>query len=254
MRMRSAQAGVSMSVIALVGVAGLWLATSSAGAKAPVTARHAVAAAVERGTAYGCAGNCFSLYSRELGTGKTMSVLIPADNGRGGAVGRRLNLSTARNHQPDSNFIPAQVGQVRQFCGAQANKFFSPTAYVCAHYARFWMFEATWAPFGNESDLCAGVAVAGRANQAVTLQRCGTSDRTLWILDRANGLSGDCRSPGNFCPWVSASNAPTGPPLVLTLAIRSPDLPDQLKIEPLQLAGRTAGRDQEFAYFWGPVI
>jgi len=41
---------------------------------------------------------------------------------------------------------------------------------------------------------------------------------------------------------------------VLTVVTGSRVLPNQLRIEPLLLAGRFASNVQQFAYFWGPVV
>ncbi len=256
MRRRSTRSWYAMSAIAVAAIGfGLWTGGASARTKEPAVARQGNAAEGHQAmTATGCAGSCFSLYSRRIGTGQSMNAYIPGDTGTGGRVGRLVNLSPAMNFRPNSNFTPSVVGQVRQFCGAEGNKFFSPTSYVCVNYPNSWLFEADWSPSGDQSDLCAGVAVVGQSDEAVTLQQCGASDRTLWIGDRTNGRGGDCRYPGDYCAWVSASDAHSGPPLVLTVVTGSRVLPNQLRIEPLLLAGRFASNVQQFAYFWGPVV
>ena len=44
-------------------------------------------------------------------------------------------------------------------------------------------FEIEYAPFGANSGLCAGLASTAVANEGVTLQPCGASSKTVWIVD-----------------------------------------------------------------------
>lgn len=250
---------VSLTAVVALGL-GLWVGTAGAASHGQAARRgHAVyrgrmGVAIGSGMRTGdCAGTCFSLYSRQLGISATMNAHIPGDTGTGGTAGRKINVHLARNSRPNENFVPSAIGRVSQFCGSDANDFFSATSYACENFASFWVFEAQWSPFGNNSGLCAGVAVADLNGESVTLQPCGGSARTLWIGDRANGRGGDCRYPGNYCPWVNGSGAGSSPPLVLTLDTRTLVPADQLKVERLQLTGGTPGDGQEFAYFWGPV-
>ena len=44
-------------------------------------------------------------------------------------------------------------------------------------------FETEYAPYGVDSGLCVGVAMTAFQNEKVSLQPCGVSARTVWILD-----------------------------------------------------------------------
>jgi hypothetical protein len=253
MRMRGTPAVyvLSLTAAAALGI-GVWAGTAGAVSHVPRVSHAGTRPAIGSGMyPRDCAGTCFSLYSRKLGIGRTMNAHIPGDTGTGGRTGRKINVRLARNSRPNENFVPSAIGRVSQFCGADPHDYFPATSYACTHYPDFWVFEAQWSPFGNESGLCAGVAVAGRGGENVTLQPCGASARTLWIGDRANGLGGDCRYPGNYCPWVNGGAADSAHPLALTVDTSTVVPADQLKVERLLLTG--AGGNQEFAYFWGPV-
>lgn len=266
MRMRSTRTSCVLSAIAAVALGlGLWTSTASAvghlktgnhvqaGQHASADSHVRGGAADSQGMTGGCAGACFSLYSRQLGASGTMNAHIPGDTGTGGKVGRKINLHLAGNFRPNGTFTPTLVGQVAQFCGVNGKDLFAPTSYACLNYSNFWVFEAQWSPLDNQSGLCAGVAVAGQSGESVTLQRCGSSARTLWIGDRVNGRGGDCRFPGNYCPWVNGSDGSSRQPLALTVDTGTPAPANQLRLEPLLLTGSTASGTQEFAYFWGPV-
>jgi len=255
MRIRSAPTvyALSLTAVAALGI-GLWAGTAGAVSHVPGLSHAGKRAAIgARMYPRDCAGTCFSLYSRKLGISATMNAHIPGDEGTGGRAGRDINVHLARNSRPNENFVPSAIGQVSQFCGADVHDFFAANSYACRNYPDFWVFEAQWSPFGNESGLCAGVAAAGRSNEDVTLQPCGVSARTVWIGDRSNGRGGDCRYPGNYCPWVNGSDASSSQPLALTLDTSTVTPPDRLKVEPLALSNGIAADNQEFAYFWGPV-
>jgi hypothetical protein len=44
-------------------------------------------------------------------------------------------------------------------------------------------YELEYAPFGADTGLCAGLATTAVANEGVTLQPCGVTARTVWIVD-----------------------------------------------------------------------
>ncbi|HUC59460.1 MAG TPA: hypothetical protein VMA95_18805, partial [Streptosporangiaceae bacterium] len=127
-----------------------------------------------------CNLTCFDLSSLVLGTGQIQNAYINHDNGTGGKVGQYLNLKTGSNSHPNEDFAGALVGDLADYCG----NLISSTSYVCVNYpATYPVFESNWAPYGNESGLCAGVATANVNHEAVTLRKCGVSAKTLWVGD-----------------------------------------------------------------------
>lgn len=241
----------SGSVVALAAAAmlGLGMAPAMAATGAPDGA--AVRSAPDT---IACAGACFSLYSRQVGPGVTMNAYIPGDTGSGGKVGRKINLHPASDFRPNGDFVPDMVGQVFQMCGTAKGDFFRPSSYICTNDGSYWVFETQWAPQGSTTDLCVGVGVAGRAGENVTLRTCGVSTSTLWVIDDAHSFGGNCRVPGNFCPWMSATDPDFKTPLVLTVdtSTKSPRYQLKLGAESLLGDGHAIG-SQEFAFYWGSV-
>ncbi|HYS33711.1 MAG TPA: hypothetical protein VEM58_15755 [Streptosporangiaceae bacterium] len=254
MRKRFTQAFYAVSAAA-VAASGLGLSTGTASADTHVK-KDTVA----------CGSLCVSLFSAQLGSQQTLNAFIKGDTGTGGKVGKKVNLHIAGNFRPNGDFEPSVSGFVFQYCGFLANDFFSPTSYVCTHYPFFDVFELNWAPFGNESALCAGVARAGVAGENVTLQNCGVSAKTVWVLDRNNATLGtDCRvattppvGPGNdpsvnYCPWINGGDTKFSQPLVMTLNTGTQKPTNQIQLQPESHVGGQVRTNQLFAFYFGPV-
>jgi hypothetical protein len=182
-----------------------------------------------------CGALCVSLSSSRLGADLTLNVAMTDNNGQGGKAGRKLNVRTGADVLPDGDFSLSFDGRVSQFCGTDAHDYFAPTTYVCANDSGFAAFEVQWTPFGQSTGLCAGVAVANKAAENVTLRPCGASDHTLWIADAAHGTGHGCRSAGNNCPWMNASDSSFRKPFVLTLNGATTAPADQLRLAPMNL-------------------
>jgi hypothetical protein len=215
-----------------------------------------------------CDTNCQNLFVDVLGSGQTMNAFVPGDTGLGGKVGQKVNLHFAENNRPNGDFIPDIAGRVWQFCGFFANDFFSPTSYICLNYPFFQVFELNWAPYGNESGLCSGVARAGVVGESVTLQICGASANTVWVLDRANAsLGNDCRDPAttyttlpvgpgaqgtvNMCPWLNGGDTSFSDPLVLTAMLGTHRPPNQLQLQRELFTGGEVKDEQLFSFYYG---
>ena len=73
-------------------------------------------------------------------------------------------------------------------------------------------FEIEYAPFGVDSGLCSGVAATAYQGEHVTLQPCGVSGKTVWIVDfNENNFD---NFPG--VPLINGSNTNFSHPFVLT--------------------------------------
>ena len=233
-------------IVALSAATGLLLIGASAASASTGHSRPNVTPA--------CGYTCFALSSEVLGTGTVQNAYIFGDTGVGGKVGKELNLKFASNSHPNEDFSAGDIGTVEDFCSAwPAPQSFNPTSYVCIHYRFFQVYESNWSPFGNQSGLCAGVASAVDGEN-VTLQNCGASDNTLWIADRANGTGGDCRSTGNYCPWINGADTNFSHPLVLTVNAGSSDPANQLVVQRENLLdGGTVADSQYFELVKGPA-
>jgi hypothetical protein len=73
-------------------------------------------------------------------------------------------------------------------------------------------FEIEYAPFGVNSGLCMGVAATAFQGEGVTLQPCGVSSKTVWIVD--SPLENLHALPG--FPLINGSDTNFSHPFVLT--------------------------------------
>ena len=73
--------------------------------------------------------------------------------------------------------------------------------------------ELEYSPFGVDSGLCVGVAATAVAHEGVTLQPCGVSAKTVWIID-SNDSPATLR--GGYVPLINGSDTNFSHPFVLT--------------------------------------
>ena len=194
-----------------------------------------------------CGGLCFDLSSALLGPHMIQNAV-------GGAAGTSINLRNDGNAKVNEDFTVGFVGFLGQFCENDGGHGLDATSYVCVTYPPFWdVFEGNFAPNSNETGLCVGLAKPGVA-QRVSLQPCGATSRTLFVGDRANGLGGDCRIPGNYCPWVAASDTFVTHPLALKVNAFSKHPLNVLRVDRENLSGGVVSDNQQFTTEPGPAF
>jgi hypothetical protein len=194
-----------------------------------------------------CGGLCFDLSSALLGPHYIQNAV-------GGATGTAINLRNDGNAKVNEDFEAGFVGLLGSFCPNDGGTGLSANSYVCTNYPFFWdVFEGNFAPDSNETGLCVGLAKPGIA-QRVSLQPCGATERTLFVGDRANGLGGDCRFPGNYCPWVAASDTFLTHPLALRVNAFSKNPKNVLRVDRENLSGGVVSDNQQFTTEPGPAF
>src|SRR6202041_2626422 len=76
-------------------------------------------------------------------------------------------------------------------------------------------FENEYAPFGVDSGLCMGVSATAFNDEGVTLQPCGVSSKTVWILDTLDNEFSHAFQHG-YVPLINGSDTNFSHPFVLT--------------------------------------
>jgi hypothetical protein len=176
---------------AVAGLAGLVLAGGAC--------LGAIAAAPVAGAASAACGHlCSSLYNQKFGTADVSAV-----SGGTAAPNQAVVLAAAAPSTTEDWKVAFQ-GTVDEFFNAGLIN-----ATLDAHYGTDEAFEFQYTPGGISSGLCLGIASGPVQGTKVTLQPCGVTVNTLWILDAADGS-------GGYTPYVSGSDTQYPAPFVLT--------------------------------------
>jgi len=182
---------------------------SAVGAAGALTAGAASAATPS------CGSSCINVFSKQFGTHKSPNFVVDVLR-QGEKVGQPVILFRTANFDPAEDFTVAFQGTVADFYAAKL-----VSAAVALHYGGLAAgfpndpaFENEYAPFGVESGLCLGVAQTAFNDEGVTLQPCGVSANTVWILDFQDSWSTFIH--GGYVPLINGSDTNFSHPFVLT--------------------------------------
>jgi hypothetical protein len=194
----------AMAALALIGGAGA-AGMSAAGAASP-----------------SCGRTCIDLLSRLFGTRAKPTFLVDtfrrADN-----LGQPVILFRASNDDPAEDFTVSASGTVADFYAAGL-----VGAAVDLHYANDLAYEVQYAPYGVDSGLCAGVPAVAASNTKISLQPCGETAKTIWIV----GSSGSIKT--SYVPLINGSDTNFSRPFVLTYPVgANPAATPRLTTQPL---------------------
>jgi len=172
-----------------------------------------------------CGRNCIDIFSRAFGTHRTPNFVMDVLR-QGAKVGQPIILFRTSNTDPAEDIVPSIQGTVSDFLAAGLLS----TA-VALHYGGGQAcasldaqgkcvaspddpaIELEYSPFGVDSGLCVGVAATATAHEGVTLQPCGVSAKTVWIID-SNDSPATIR--GGYVPLINGSDTNFSHPFVLT--------------------------------------
>ncbi len=168
-----------------------------------------------------CGNQCLDLFSREFGTHQQPNYVMDVWR-QGAKVGQPVILFRTSNTDPAEDFNTAFQGLTSEFNSAGLVSNAVALHYGCA--GQFGAnsctkgvddpaFETEYAPFGVDSGLCVGVASTAVQNEGVTLQPCGVSARTVWILDLNDSPS---TLNHDYIPLINGSDTNFSHPFVLT--------------------------------------
>jgi hypothetical protein len=161
-----------------------------------------------------CGHSCIDVFSHQFGTHKSPNYVVDVLR-QGERVGQPIILFRTANFDPAEDFTVAFQGTVADFFAAGL-----VSAAVDLHYGggakgfpNDFAFENEYAPFGVDSGLCLGVAATAFNGEGVTLQPCGVSSKTVWIVDTFD-------SPttlfNGYVPLINGSDTNFSHPFVLT--------------------------------------
>jgi hypothetical protein len=172
-----------------------------------------------------CGGSCINIWNQDFGPGNVVDVYR-----QGEKVGQPIILFRTANFDPAEDWSFAFQGTVADFFlaglvdaetalhyGCDGVNFPSDTCVANGGpFPNLNAFEIEYAPFGVDSGLCAGVAATAFQGEGVSLQPCGVSAKTVWIVDTLDTAEAN---PGNlpgYVPLINGSNTNFSQPFVLS--------------------------------------
>jgi hypothetical protein len=194
-------ARVAACAVAIAGLVGVGLAGASpANAATPQ-----------------CGRTCVALFS---GVSATLSQPSPVLDAQGEAVGSPVVLLGASDTNTGEDFLIDNQGQVSDFYAAGLVSASVDLQYGggAAGFPDDQAFEIEYAPDGVESGLCPGTASTAAQGTEVSLEPCGVSSTTVWIVDSSASIN------GSLVPLINGSDTNFSTPYVLTYPM-SPSLP-----------------------------
>ena len=145
-----------------------------------------------------CGGNCVTGYGEEYGASFVLDVLR-----QGEKVGQPIILFRASNSDPAEDFTYNDQGTVADFYTAGL-----VSEALTKNYATDEAYELEYSPYGVDSGLCTGVASTVSNGTPVVLEPCGSSSKTVWVVDSSD-------ASGDYYPVINGSDTNFSHPYVL---------------------------------------
>jgi hypothetical protein len=219
-------AAATLALVGGVGTAGVLTTAGTASAATP-----------------SCGPACVNLFSYQFGTHRSPNFTVDVFR-QGERAGQPIILFRTSNFDPALDWTFAVQGTVADFfaaglvsattalhygCDAATTGFAGGTCFTPATattrasgtFPNLNAFEIEYAPFGVDSGLCMGVAATAFNDEGVTLQPCGVSSKTVWIVDSFDQGTGVPtpvfrNTPFANLPLINGSNTNFSKPFVLT--------------------------------------
>jgi hypothetical protein len=186
-----------------------------------------------------CGPLCINLFSYQFGTHTNPTYTVDVLR-QGSKTGQPIILFRTANFDPALDWTFAFEGTVADFYKAGLVSATTALHYGCisgsggnfatcpfplpgigsfpvggGNSSNLLAVENEYAPFGVDSGLCMGLAKAAFSDEGVTLQPCGVSANTVWILDTLDNSFTDAWAHG-YIPLINGSNTNFSQPFVLT--------------------------------------
>ena len=181
-----------------------------------------------------CGIACVNLFSYQLGTHASPNFTVDVLR-QGEKVGQPNILFRTANYDPALDWTFSFTGTVADLFEAGLVSANTALHYGCLAGVNFTTcpfniagsnfpsnkdsnllaVENQYSPFGVDSGLCMGVAATAFQGEGVTLQPCGVSAKTVWILDTLDQSFTSAWAHG-YIPLINGSNTNFSQPFVLT--------------------------------------
>jgi serine/threonine-protein kinase len=166
-----------------------------------------------------------TVFSRQFGTHSSPNFAQDVLN-QDEQAGQPIILFNTGTSDPAQNWTVASQGTTAQFYASGLVSTAVAQHYGCTPGGNFPncygqtavavndpAFELEYAPNGVDSGLCMGVASTAAQDEGVTLQPCGVSAKTVWIMDIFGSPS---TASNGYVPLINGSDTNFSQPFVLT--------------------------------------
>ena len=166
-----------------------------------------------------CGHFCVDIFSRQFGTHHTPNFVLDVWR-QGAKVGQPIILFRTSNTDPAEDINASFQGFTSDFFGAGLVSAAVELHYGSGlgtstgpnHFPNDPAFEWEYTPFGVGSGLCVGVASTAVQGSKVSLQPCGVSSKTVWIVDTGDSVT----IRHGYVPLINGSDTNFSHPFVLT--------------------------------------
>jgi hypothetical protein len=171
-----------------------------------------------------CGASCINIFSHQFGSFRSPNYTVDVLR-QGEKTGQPIILFRQSNYDPALDWTVAFQGTTADFFAAGLVSSAVALHYGCVPTVNFPncilavndpAFENEYSPFGVESGLCMGVAATAVSGEGVTLQPCGVSSKTVWILDTYDQQFNFRTAFKNGIPLINGSDTNFSQPFVLT--------------------------------------
>jgi len=167
-----------------------------------------------------CGSSCIEVFSHDFGTHHQPNFVLDTLR-QGEKVGQPQILFRTSNADPAEDYTISYQGLVSDFYAADlvsaavdlhygGGATLDPTTTPPTTFPDDEAYEIQYSPYGVDSGLCTGVAATAVAGEKVTLQPCGVSSKTVWIVDSADSTF------SGYVPLINGSDTNFSQPFVLT--------------------------------------
>ncbi|MEV5150183.1 hypothetical protein AB0L14_39050 [Streptomyces sp. NPDC052727] len=154
-----------------------------------------------------CGDSCIQIYSVRSGTAQQPNLVETVYGGEARA-GQPTVMRPVSTSDPAGDIVGHRAGPVSDFY-----KDGLVSAEVNRHYGSLRAVEVEFAPHGTRTGLCAGLADTAYQNEGLTLQKCGVSAKTVWIIDTKDSPT---TAPQGHFPLVNGSTTNFTHPYAMT--------------------------------------
>jgi hypothetical protein len=150
-----------------------------------------------------CGHSCIDIFSYEFGHHSSPNFVLDVYRGTTRA-GTPIILYRSANNDAAEDFTVSFQGTVNDFYQAGL-----VSAALDLHYSHFAAFEFEYSPNGADSGLCVGVGSTAGNQTPVALEPCGSSSKTVWVVDSYDTIR------GGYVPLINGSDTNFSHPYVL---------------------------------------